>query len=48
MCLLQTDLLEAWGFKPSLAEAGKWLAEYKKTGKEPAIPQQGVEAKDPT
>ena len=26
-----------WGFKPALEEAEAWLAEYKKTGKEPAL-----------
>ena len=26
-----------WGFKPAMEEAEKWLAEYKKTGKEPPI-----------
>ncbi len=27
-----------WGFEPGLIEAGEWLAAYKKTGHEPAIP----------
>lgn len=27
-----------WGFKPGLDEAKKWLAAYRKTGKEPALP----------
>lgn len=26
-----------WGFEPAVIEAREWLAEYKKTGREPAI-----------
>ena len=35
-----------WGFKPSMLEAQMWLAEYKKTGKEPAIPKKTAKEKD--
>ncbi len=35
-----------WGFKPALKEATTWLAEFRKTGKEPAIPEPGPQAGD--
>ncbi len=34
------------GFRPAMADAKKWLAEYKKTGKEPAISEKTSESKD--
>ena len=33
-----------WGFKPALGEAETWLAEFKKTGKEPALPNVAAPA----
>jgi hypothetical protein len=29
-----------WGFKPALKKAGAWLAEYRKIGSEPEIPNK--------
>ena len=34
------------GFKPAMADVEQWLAEYKKTGEEPAIPEKTSEATD--
>ncbi len=33
-----------WGLRPALKEAREWLAEYKKTGKEPALPERTPDA----
>ena len=33
-----------WGFKPGIAAAKEWLASYKKTGIEPAIPEKSTDA----
>jgi len=30
-----------WGFKPALDEAQEWLASFKESGKEPALPTKG-------
>jgi hypothetical protein len=35
-----------WGFAPALEETEKWLAEYKKTGKEPAVAAAKPEKSD--
>ncbi len=29
-----------WGFPPALEQAGEWLAQYKKTGKEPELSKE--------
>jgi tetratricopeptide (TPR) repeat protein len=34
-----------WGFKPGLEAAEKWLAEYKKTGKQPTLSETKPEVK---
>jgi hypothetical protein len=38
-----------WGFKPALKETGDWLAQLKKTGKQPPLtkPKAGGNADDP-
>jgi len=33
-----------WGYKPALDETAKWLEEYRKTKKEPALPEGAIEA----
>lgn len=33
-----------WGFKPALDETAKWLAEFRKTEVEPALPKGAIEA----
>lgn len=33
-----------WGYKPALDEAGKWLAAYRKTGDEPVLSEEDLQA----
>ena len=34
-----------WGFGPGIKAAEKWLSEFKKTGKEPPLPEPEPETK---